>query len=195
MKLDLSINRSSSETIVNSFDRIAKELICNWQLNLQGKHYTFTEIEFYYFDKALHPDKYSHKHAYATGKWRFHLQGLDISLGYETEEGSGDFKSYGGILLRGIKSTTEYINGPKRILAHIFKTLDNIEETRKEFGLVKQKQQTTEIFKSYRKGLSERYPEFNRLHYRYFHSISNWDDTHVPPSEKKDIIKNAIRLF
>jgi len=192
MALDLSINRKNTKTISSSFDRIANDLIHHHQLNLQGTVYTFTEIEFYYFDKESHPDKYSHKHSYAVGKWRFHLQGLDISLGYEPE--GEDFISYGGILLRGLKSEEHYINGPKRILAHIFEKLGDIEITQKEFGIVTSKNSKVEIRKSFRKGLSERYPEFNQLTYRYYHSIEHWNDNHVTPSEKKGIIKNSAKL-
>lgn len=194
MKLNLDINRKSSVTISQSFDRIAKELIENWQLNLQGTLFSFTEIEFYYFDRVSHPDKYSHKHSYMVGKWRFHLQGLDISLGYEKEDGTEDFSSYGGILLRGIKSETEYINGPKRILAHIFKALDSVEEIQKEFGLVNHQNPKVQIYKSVRKGLSERYPDYNTQKYRYFHSIESWNVNHVSPSEKKGIVQNSIEL-
>ncbi len=139
MKLKLDIDRKSSATITRSFDRIAKDLIENWHLNLQGTLYHFTEIEFYYFNKSNHPDKYSHKHAYSFVKWRFHLQGLDISLGYEKENGSEEFSSYGGILLRGIQSENEFINGPKRILAHIFKALDDVEKLIKYLGWLKVK--------------------------------------------------------
>jgi len=194
MKLSLDIDRKSSATITRSLDRIAKDLIENWQLNLQGTHYHFTEIEFYYYDKASHPDKYSHKHAYSVGKWRFHLQGLDISLGYEKEDGSEEFSSYGGILLRGIQSEKEYINGPKRILAHIFKALDDVEETTKIFGLVKSKNSKVQIYKSVRKGLSERYPDYNLQKYRYFHSIDSWNINHVPPTEKKGIVKKSVKV-
>lgn len=194
MKLNLDIDRKSSATITQSFDRIAKDLIENWQFNLQGTLYSFTEIEFYYFDRASHPDKYSHKHSYMVGKWRFHLQGLDISLGYEKEEDTDDFCSYGGILLRGIKSQTEYINGPKRILAHIFKALDSVDKIQKTFGLVEQKNSKVQIYKSVRKGLSERYPDYNTQKYRYFHSIESWNVNHVPLSEKKGIVRNSIKL-
>lgn len=194
MKLNLDIDRKSSATITSSFDRIAKDIIENWQLNLQGTLYHFTEIEFYYFNKVNHPDKYSHKHAYSIGKWRFHLQGLDISLGYEKEDDSDEFISYGGILLRGIRSEKEYINGPKRILAHIFKALDNVEETNKVFGLVQNKNPKVQILKSVRKGLSERYPNYNLQKYRYFHSIDSWDINHVSPSEKKGIVQHSVKL-
>ena len=194
MKLNLDINRKSSAAITQSFDRIAKDVIENWQLNLQGVLYSFTEIEFYYFDRASHPDKYSHKHSYMIGKWRFHLQGLDISLGYEKEDGTEDFCSYGGILLRGLKSKNEYINGPKRILAHIFKALDSVEVIHKEFGLVQKRNPKVQINKSVRKGLSERYPDYNTRKYRYFHSSELWNVNHVPPSEKKEILQNSIKL-
>lgn len=194
MKLNLDINRKSSVTITQSFDRIAKDLMENWKLNLQGTLYSFTEIEFYYFDRGSHPDKYSHKHNYMIGKWRFHLQGLDISLGYQKEEGTEEFSSYGGILLRGIKSGSEYINGPKRILAHIFKALDSVEDIRKEFGMVEDRNSKAQIFKSIRKGLSERYPDYNTQKYRYFHSIESWNMNHVPLSEKKGIVQNSVKL-
>ena len=120
------------------------------------------------------------------------MQGLDISLGYEAE--GDDFISYGGILIRGIQSGERYINGPKRILAHIFEKLGDIEKTQKEFGIVPAKNPKVEIRKSFRKGLSERYPDFSQLAYRYYHSIDQWNDNHVPPSEKKGIIKHSVKL-
>lgn len=192
MLMNLTIDRKNAKTINASFDRIANELINHYCLNLQGTLYTFTEIEFYYFDKAHHPDKYSHKHNYGTGKWRFHLQGLDISLGHMIED--GHFTSYGGILIRGLKSGKYYINGPKRILAHIFEKLGEVEITGKEFGITTSKNEKVTIYKSFRKGLSERYPEFNQLAYRYYHSIDEWNPLHVPPSEKKGIVKSSVKL-
>lgn len=192
MPLDLTINRENTQTISQSFDRIANELIHYYALNLQGTLYTFTEIEFYYFDRTLHPDKYSHKHSYESGKWRFHLQGLDISLGHETED--DQHTSYGGILLRGITTGKRYINGPKRILFHIFETLGDIELTHKEFGIVPVKNPDVQIYKSFRKGLSNRYPDFNDLTYRYYHSIEQWNDSHVSPSEKKGIISKSVKF-
>ena len=192
MPLNLTINRETIQTIGQSFDRIAHELIHQYALNLQGTLYTFTEIEFYYFDKASHPDKYSHKHSYERGKWRFHLQGLDISLGHETEH--AEHASYGGILLRGIKTGERYINGPKRILSHIFESLGNTELIYKEFGIVPLNNPGIQIYKSFRKGLSDRYPEFNDLTYRYYHCIEHWNDLHVSPSEKRGIISHSVKL-
>ncbi|MES2131602.1 MAG: hypothetical protein V4506_04575 [Bacteroidota bacterium] len=192
MPLDLTINQKNAKTVGASFDRIAEELINHSQLNLQGILYTFTEIEFYYFDKATHPDKYTHKHSYNSGKWRFHLQGLDISLGYITEE--DNFVSYGGILIRGLKSGKYYINGPKRILALLFEKFGDVEIPHKEFGIVPSKNNKVTIYKSFRKGLSERYPEFNQLAYRYYHSIELWNELHVSLSEKKGIVKSSVRL-
>ncbi len=192
MPLNLIIDRKDAQTINQSFDRIAYDLIHHYKLDLQGTLYTFTEIEFYYFDKESHPDKYSHKHSYESGTWRLHLQGLDISLGYKTEE--DNHISYGGILLRGIKCDEYYINGPKRILTHLFERFGGIEQPHKEFGIVPGTNPKMDIYKSFRKGLSERYPDFNNLSYRYYHSIEQWNINHVSPSEKKEIITSSVKL-
>ncbi len=152
MSLELIINSKNEKTILVSFNSIPKNLFNNFPLNRQGTLYNFTEIEFYYLNAVTHADKYSHKHSCGAGKWRFRLQGLDILLGYQKEDGY--YLSYGGILIHGIAFKQKYINGPKRLLASIFEQLGNINETKK-IGLIRKKSTPHEIIRSTRKGLSE----------------------------------------
>ena len=92
----LEVNHSSLESIIESFDRIAKELFTNYKLIVNESEYRLIDIEFYYYDDKVFKDVYAHKHAYQlqSGKWYFHGSGVDIAI--------GNGKNFGGILIRGI---------------------------------------------------------------------------------------------
>jgi len=92
----LEINHESSEAIIESFDRIAKELFTNYKLLVNESEYRFIDIEFYYYDDKCFKDVYAHKHPsqLQSGKWYFHGSGVDITI--------GNGINFGGILIRGI---------------------------------------------------------------------------------------------
>lgn len=187
--LNLKINTNTKETIQSSFDRIAKEIISDWQLKIDNELFSFTEIEFYFFCEAVHEDNSTHEHNYNEGLWRLHSQGIDITFQ------STDI-SDGGILIRGLKSKKGYINGPRRILETIFKIFSSVTTIQHQFGLVCESSASPcAIFKTTRHGLSKSEQNtFNDYPYRYYTDLANWDNKHVSQSEKAKIVLNSTML-
>lgn len=186
---DLNIISDSILSIQASFDRIAEDLITNWNLKVNDTHFTFTELEFYFFKYNIHEDNATHEHDYGEGKWRFHLQGLDIT--FPTTDNSD-----GGILLRGIKSEKEFINGPKRVLTTIFRKMNPVSEIHNQFGLVPaQEKQDIIIYKTLRHGLSKSQDnEFKDSFYRYYTDIDFWNPKHVGATDKDRIRRKSVIL-
>ena len=89
--------------IEESFDKIATQLLLGYILKVNDWEMEITEIEFYFFRYGDHEDKYTHKHSMDEGMWRYHKQGLDITLQWSKEQD-------GGILIRGVKDGDNYIN-------------------------------------------------------------------------------------
>lgn len=107
MKDILQINDSNSETINESFGRIAQKLMNDFKLQVADKYYRIIECEFYYHSKN-HPDPYVHGHKRqksTKGEWYFNGSGLDITL--------ADESGFGCILIRGIAEVKG--NNPFRI--------------------------------------------------------------------------------
>ncbi|MDU1903853.1 MAG: hypothetical protein E6772_03640 [Dysgonomonas sp.] len=180
--IDLNID---NELIEPSFDRIAKELLTEKALFVNDKIIRFTEIEFYYFHADLHADIYTHAHERNAGEWRFHNQGIDITL--QHTEGLSD----GGILIRGILIDGKYINGPRKVLTSIFK----------EFGKV-----TASTSVVLRNAEKRKYPiikTFRHLpnkivnkdyHGKFYRYLIELDSLIIPPKVKEEIRKNSIEL-
>ena len=139
--MDFNINEKQ---VAQSFNRIAHLLLLQKALLVNNQKYQITEIEFYYYCKS-HPDVFTQCHDYPVGRWRFHHQGLDITL----RGGSG----FGGILLRGLRCGEKYINGPRKVMRTIFGGLNPVGQSHNEFGLVVDEKRNPSIFKTYRKGL------------------------------------------
>lgn len=188
-KPDLTIISDSVLSIQASFDRIAEDLITNWNLKINDTLFTFTELEFYFFKYKIHEDNATHEHDYKEGEWRFHFQGLDIT--FPATESSD-----GGILLRGIKSGNEFINGPKRVLEMIFRKMNPVFEIQNQFGLVPAlTKQEVIIYKTFRHGLSKsQYNEFRDAFYRYYTEIDFWEQKHVGATDKDRIRSKSVIL-
>ncbi|MDJ1467978.1 hypothetical protein QNI19_29470 [Cytophagaceae bacterium DM2B3-1] len=184
---NLDIITDSKKSIQHSFDRIATDLIHNWHLKVNDTLYSFTEIEFYFFMTDIHQDTASREHNYDKGFWRFHQKGLDIT--FQSQDNSD-----GGILIRGLKTHTEYINGPVLVLEHIFRKMDSIIMLNKEFGLVLKPEPSDElIYKTQRHGLPNNPEnEFKEELYRYFINLEHWNKRHINPLEKARIKKNSV---
>lgn len=184
--INLTITTDSKEAIGQSFDRIAKDLIHNWQLRVNEDLYSFTEIEFYFFHEGVHEDISTHEHDYKEGQWRLHSQGLDITF-------QSTDKQDGGILIRGLKKDGEYINGPKRATTAIFKSLGDVTSTHKEFGLTKKPEATNEeIKRTSRHGLSDKQKNgYKNEPYRYFIDLENWSPKHLSSTDKQKILDNC----
>jgi len=127
------LNLSNEEYIGLSFDdifsKIAHMIINEGILVINNKKYIICEIEFY-LSVVDHKDPFIHGDVEQStiGNWYFHRQnggsykggsfkGLDLTFGYSTK------KSYGGILLRSIKSVLSgnILEGPCRIVDYILK--------------------------------------------------------------------------
>jgi hypothetical protein len=193
--INLEIDKDSVISIQASFDRIAKDLIHNWNLMVNNEIYSFTEIEFYYFFKGTHDDMAVHEHKvyFEYGYLRHHSKGLDIT--FKTTEDSD-----GGILIRGLKKHNEhknyYFNGPLRVLEEIFISFGSINKPEKIFGLKpKQFFSNEQVFKTIRFGLSEKQPNaFKDNLYRYFIDIDHWDKKHITKSQRESCTDLSILL-
>jgi hypothetical protein len=188
-ELNLIIRSDNAAAITKSFDRIAIELMSNWQLKVNKELFSFTEIEFYFFKYQIHEDTATHEHNYPEGRWRCHLQGLDITFP-QTDD------SDGGILIRGVRSNNVYINGPKRVLSTIFSNLLPVTIVAQEIGLVPNSTlEQVNIFKTSRHGLSnDTGNKFSDSLYRYYRDLGNWENKHVSQSEKDRIRLNSLEV-
>lgn len=145
--MDYQINEKN---IVSEFKRLADTILLKKELIVNDKTYRFTEIEFYYYSEN-HKDAYTHKHEYESGRWRFHNQGLDITLKGKS--------GYGGVLIRGIESKDKdknkcFINGPRRVVFEIMKHLNSVNQCNNIIGIKNCKNQKEKIFETFRHGLN-----------------------------------------
>jgi len=62
---------TSKELIIKSFDRIAKDLILNRAISVNGYLFSFIDIEFYYHHEN-HPDGYTMSHNRPKGELEIH---------------------------------------------------------------------------------------------------------------------------
>lgn len=173
-----------SQNIESSFDRIAKTLLLESGIKINGEVLNITEIEFYYYHDKSHPDKYTHEHNVPAGHWRSHNQGLDISLGYSKNHD-------GGILIRGVKYGDEYINGPLKSVRKIFELFGESSLV-SSISLEKRETENIEILKTFRHLPNKvEYVEFHKKQYRY---ITHFDNADIPNKLKDEMIKESNTL-
>jgi hypothetical protein len=174
MKFEISIN-----SIPDSFDRIAKELLLEHVILVNSIDFEITEIEFYFFNEEHHPDKYTHPHKMQAGMWRLHKQGIDITFD-GTKKGED-----GGILIRGLKLNDRYVNGPIKCLAWIFESMGNVQN--ENHIILKPKHLVdSKITKTFRHLPNKiQHKDFHQKKYRY---IKDFDKVDLPQK-----IKNEIR--
>ena len=176
------------------FETIANLVLNKIILNVKNNKYRICEIEMY-LKNDTHPDLYVHSNSdqKSFGKFYFHKywngvfksgtwKGLDIVLGTKDK--------YFGILIRSIMNleTGEFIEGPCRSVNEIlnqFNCLDVAELFATEYNGIKQIGLDDEklnlstandlnkesIYKGPRIGLSDKYPEYQNLFYRYATNI------------------------
>lgn len=178
------------------FDSLADILLNRTLLNAGTHIYRLCEIEFYYKGNG-HEDNYTHCsdeqrtkgkfyfHKYKTGVYKSGTyKGLDITL-------SPDNNVYFGILIRSIQDQTthEFIEGPCRSVNTILgqfgcqtvndfvagKTvpLDIYDTTHQLYLIDAPSLKHESIYRGPRIGLSDKYPEYQNLNYRYAISIHN----------------------
>lgn len=127
----MNLEITNKENPITDFRRIAEHLMNECILIVGDGRYRFTELEFYYFNKAKHADEYSHKHKMQQkkGYWYFHGSGLDITF--------GDQEFYDGILIRSIKNLKiqslkeSFINGPIVCIQALFSNFGPIDTSNK----------------------------------------------------------------
>jgi hypothetical protein len=171
------------------FDEIADSLMNNHVLIIGKKRFRIAEIEFY-LKSDLHNDQYTHSnddqmvsnvfyfHKFKTGTYKGGtFKGMDISMG------DGDTKTFFGILIRSIyhiKSDT-LIEGPCKVVDKILELnksdhlnnftggkLLSIYDNEHDFILRKKKDlDQCELYYGPRIGLSNKYPDYQKLNYRY----------------------------
>jgi hypothetical protein len=97
----------------------------NYVLKIDELEIELTEIEFYYFECNNHQDLYVHldKLQRQKGKLYVHKKGKGYG-GIDLTFGNGSY--FGGILIRGIKSSNIFISGPAKVREYIAEKL-NIE--------------------------------------------------------------------
>jgi hypothetical protein len=179
--MNLTIDNSKIQV---SFDRIAQNLLMASVLCVNDVVFEITEIEFYYFYPVIHEDNYTHSHKYEAGKWRYHNQGLDITLlGNEIQDG--------GILIRGLKLGSEYINGPLKVVQKIYETFGVCTDVNRLF-LNESPSNGKKVFKSLRHLPNKIiYPEYHEAPYRYFTEL---EMLNIPDKEKAVIIEKCIEV-
>ena len=107
LKIDFTSVKENKD-IVPQFNKIADMVLNKWVINVNNKHYRFSEIEFYLNHKQ-HPDTFTHGDEMQSilGNWYFHRAGKSYKSGsykgLDLSFGQGD-NSHGGILIRSIQS-------------------------------------------------------------------------------------------
>lgn len=96
------IETTSRESIVESIENIAKDLITNKVISVNDSKFSIIDIEIYYWHKN-HPDEYAKgvEHTRPYGEFEMHRYGVDISLGNNENIG------FGGVLIRGLYDLNE----------------------------------------------------------------------------------------
>jgi len=147
------IENLSKDSIIESFDRIAKDLILNRAISVNGYQFSFIDIEFYYHHEN-HPDGYTLKHERPKGELEIHRFGIDLSLGKTGENG------YGGILICGLYDLQNSHPIPK---AQVIRELYNkIKMGENKVELVEIKPLWNDVFKSRRQHLGNPGTEKNK---------------------------------
>jgi hypothetical protein len=142
---DLSNNVTPIEELEIAFNKIAKSILNDTILSINGLQYSINEIEFYFSSEFYqHIDTYAHSNQYNTdnvkrqgsfGLWYFHrfkststyikqkFRGLDLTFGNK------ELGNYGGILMRKIRSNDnhQFIEGISKIVTSILENIDKEE--------------------------------------------------------------------
>ena len=143
----LYINRTSEETIRESFEIVASNLISGTVLVINNSRFSFIDIEFYYSTQQ-HKDDFalSIEHNRPKGEFEVHKYGVDISLGNSADE-------KGGILIRGLYDEVKKQAIPK---AQVLRTIYNqFNQGENHFALIQEKTRWSDIFKSKRMHLGK----------------------------------------
>lgn len=143
------------EKVEKKFNKYAKQLIENYIFYVNDKKYEIIDIECYWYSKNFTDNKNSYKrNNKKSGEIYVHRSGIDVCF-------KSDKKSYGGILIRGIKEVKckNFIFGPKNVRRAIFED--------KNYKICKKKRKICKIVKTYRIGLKAEKGKPDKKQYRY----------------------------
>ncbi len=160
----MQINKTSIDSIIQSLDSIANDLILNKVISINDSLFSLIDLEVYYWHD-LHQDDYARgvKHLKPKGEFEAHRYGIDLSLGNQLDI------EFGGILICGlydiktkrVLSKTEV----KNTLFNQFNLGDN------KFELVTSKTPWNATFKSQRMNLgnakSDNHTRFENSFYKF----------------------------
>ncbi|HOZ14766.1 MAG TPA: hypothetical protein PK784_08265 [Tenuifilaceae bacterium] len=142
----LRIDNTSRESIVESLENFAKDLILNKVIIINDSKFSIIDIEIYYWYKN-HPDEYAKgvEHTRPFGEFEMHRYGVDISLGNNENVG------FGGALIRGLYDLNELKPIKKTdVVRSIF---NKLALGSNRFELITEKTPWIEIFRSKRLNL------------------------------------------
>lgn len=140
------IENSSKDSIIESFARIAKDLILHRAISVNGYQFSVIDIEFYYHHEN-HPDGYTLKHDRPKGELEIHRFGIDLSLGKTGEDG------YGGVLICGLYDRSNKKPIPKpQVIRELY---NQIKMGENKLELVEIKPLWNDVFKSMRQHLGD----------------------------------------
>jgi 3-methyladenine DNA glycosylase Mpg len=174
--------------------RTAQKFLNETILQVNGKKFRIGEIEIYLYNSD-HQDMYVHKDPLQMNKWNWYFhkkgksfkegtfKGLDITMGEIGDEETGDTGCYFGVLIRSLYNVQEkqFIEGPCNSVMEILREYNcekvkdfikvdevlNCFENHRNLILKKVKMRQREIYTGPRIGLSDKYPEFRDLPYRF----------------------------
>src|SRR5690606_16817124 len=138
-----AIDSTSAIEVEEGFIKAAKLILLDYKLVAGNTDFEVLELEFYFYQKNIHPDPYSHAFQYpnrvvakmsVTGSWYFHRfigiekythtrRGLDLTYG------SGEHQAYGGLLIRSVKREHDglKISGPSNVVAYVLEAANDPE--------------------------------------------------------------------
>ncbi|MCY1719246.1 hypothetical protein OU798_02780 [Prolixibacteraceae bacterium Z1-6] len=166
----MRIDITSKETIVESLELLANDLILNKVISINDSLFSMIDLEVYYwFD--LHQDDYARgvKHLKPFGEFEAHRYGIDLSLGNQV-----GFE-FGGILICGLYDITNAQVLPKSEVKNALLNQLNMGYNRVE--LVSHKTPWSGTFKSQRMKLgvaeSDNQKQFEKSYYKFLAKDSN----------------------
>lgn len=182
----MNINNESKETIVQSLERIAEEMILNRMIVVNNRKFSIIDVEVYYWHDK-HPDNYAKgvKHTRQLGEFELHRYGIDISLGQDENE------EFGGILLRGLYDMDKQLTIKKsEIVKSIF---NSFKLGNNNFELITEKSPWVEVFKTTRLNLGKKAGEkfdFSNKKYRFL-AKSKENKLYEKYPNKEEIFRNS----
>ena len=172
----------------STIQKIAESILMKYVVVVGLKEFRICEIEFY-VNNENHKDIYTHgdSHQKTYGKWYFHrfpngsyksgtYKGVDLTLGNEN--------TFFGVLIRSIydTDTDEMIDGPCKVVNKILELSNNAADVKeymenrsspisarstKNFYIKRKNLDLEQIYKGPRIGLSDKYPEWKNVNYRF----------------------------